>query len=98
MVGSMDMVGCVMYIILCHLPVRKGTLFSSNPTYDTGIQASAVIVLETKKSQDLRLTHNLHNSGVTALAVELPSQLPSPWEQGGGGVRYLYTSALGAYI
>ena len=40
-------------------------------------------------------THNLHNSGVTALPVELPS----PGEQGGGSytARYLYTGPLGAY-
>ena len=49
--------------------------------YDTCIQGSPEIDLE---SQDLgeNCTHNLHNSGVTALHV--PVELPSTWKQGGG--------------
>ena len=38
-------------------------------------------------------THDHHNSSVTALPVELPS----PWEQSGGELGIVYTSALGAY-
>ena len=52
---------------------------------DTCIQASAEIDLDRKKkkkSQDLggNRTHDNHNSGVSALPVEVPS----PWVQGDG--------------
>ena len=55
----------------------------SHQIYDTFIQASPEIDPERKKSQDLggTPTHNLHNSGVTALPL---SYQACPWEQGGG--------------
>ena len=56
--------------------------------YTVHIYTSPEIFLEKRKSQDLYTcrwelnpqTSHHHNSGVTALPVELPS----PWEQGGG--------------
>ena len=50
---------------------------ASSKPYDTCIQVLGFILKE--KSQDLD-GHNLYNSSVTALPVELPS----PWEQGDG--------------
>ena len=50
-----------------------------------------------EKISGLSQTANLHNSGVTALTVELPN----PWEQSGWGlwgVRYLYRGAPGAMV
>ena len=61
---------------------------SHNQTYDTCVQASPKIKSGEKKTQDLggSWTHNHHNSGVTAVPVELPS----PWEQGSGELGIVY--------